>query len=75
MRRLVTICKCTHPKREHWGTKQRPNGACRSCACRAFTPEPICRCGHGLKAHAKGPCHQTYIDGCKAFRERGKNDE
>jgi len=33
-------------------------------------PEPICECGHGKKAHAKGHCNQKYLDGCTAFREK-----
>jgi len=33
-------------------------------------PEATCECGHGKKAHAKGPCKQKYLDGCTAFRER-----
>jgi SOS-response transcriptional repressor LexA len=32
-------------------------------------PEPVCECGHGKKAHAKGYCKQKYLDGCTAFRE------
>ena len=33
-------------------------------------PEPVCECGHGKKAHAKGHCKQKYLDGCTAFRAR-----
>jgi SOS-response transcriptional repressor LexA len=32
--------------------------------------EPVCECGHGKKAHAKGHCNQKYLDGCTVFRER-----
>jgi len=64
--RLILICTCTHQKREHYGTKQNPNGPCSFCTCQKFEPEPICKCGHGKKAHAKGPCHEG--DGCKEFR-------
>jgi SOS-response transcriptional repressor LexA len=33
-------------------------------------PEPVCECGHGKKAHAKGHCKQKYLDGCTAFRKK-----
>ena len=66
--RRVTICVCAHQKRDHWCTKPNPNGPCQLCACRVFTPEPVCECGHGLKAHAKGYCHEG--DGCKKMRPR-----
>src|SRR5258708_35190906 len=65
-----TVCTCTHGKTQHWFTKSSPNGPCRECACKAFTPEATCECGHGKKAHAKGPCKQKYLDGCTAFREK-----
>jgi len=64
--RLVYICICSHQKREHLNTKQIPNGPCFYCSCKAFTAEPVCKCGHGKKAHAKGWCHEG--DGCKKFR-------
>jgi hypothetical protein len=67
LRRLVTICTCRHKKSEHWCTKQNPAGPCTLCGCTAFTPERICRCGHGEKAHLpKGSCHEG--DGCRVFR-------
>jgi hypothetical protein len=65
-RRIVTVCTCRHPKRDHWCTKSTPKGHCLLCPCQAFTPEPVCRCSHGEKAHGKGPCHEG--DGCKVFR-------
>ena len=65
-----TVCTCEHRKGRHWGTLQNPQGPCRDCACRTFTPEVICRCSHGKKAHAKGPCHHKYLCGCTQFRER-----
>lgn len=64
-----TVCVCSHAKRLHWNTAKRPNGPCRECECRSFTPEPVCRCGHGKKAHAKGPCHEAYVCACRSFRE------
>jgi hypothetical protein len=68
LQRIVVICVCTHSKREHWCTKPKPQGRCLVCSCEAFTPEPICKCGHGKKAHSKGRCHEG--DGCKKFRPR-----
>ena len=64
--RLILICTCEHQKRRHFCTKLNPSGPCADCACAAFTPERVCLCGHGKKAHAKGPCHEG--DGCKRFR-------
>jgi len=64
--RVVTICTCEDQKRHHIITKQVPAGPCTLCSCTKFTPEPVCRCGHGKKAHKKGPCHEG--DGCKEFR-------
>jgi hypothetical protein len=64
----VTICACGDQKRDHLNTKSVPAGPCRFCPCTAFTPEPVCICGHGKKAHAKGYCHES--DGCKVFRPR-----
>lgn len=62
----VLICTCTHSKRDHVITKRVPSGPCHDCGCLSFTPEPVCRCGHGKKAHAKGPCHEGH--GCREFR-------
>ena len=64
-----TVCTCTHGKTQHWFAKSSPEGPCRECTCKAFMPEPVCECGHGKKAHAKGCCKQKYLDGCTAFRE------
>lgn len=64
--RRVLICTCSHHKSGHWHTKTMPDGPCLHCACEHFTPEKVCVCGHGEKAHAKGPCHEA--DGCKIFR-------
>jgi hypothetical protein len=64
-----TVCACRHRKGQHWLTKDTPQAPCRECACTAFTPEPVCVCGHGKKAHARGPCHHKYLCGCTAFRE------
>jgi hypothetical protein len=64
-----TVCTCTHGKSQHWFAKSNPKGPCRECDCKAFMPEPVCECGHGKKAHAKGYCKQKYLDGCTAFRE------
>lgn len=66
LKKVVMVCTCAHSKRDHWCTKLRPQGRCLVCPCSAFNAEPVCRCGHGKKAHAKGPCHEG--DGCKAFR-------
>jgi hypothetical protein len=65
--KTVLICTCTHHKREHLHTVENANAPCTSCDCAAFTPEPLCRCGHGKKAHAKGPCHESYRDDCLGF--------
>lgn len=64
------VCVCTHTKSRHWVTKVKKESPCRECGCSAFVQEPICRCGHGKKAHTKGPCHQKYLCGCTEFRER-----
>jgi hypothetical protein len=66
LKRVVMVCACAHSKRDHWCTKLQPHGNCLLCPCSAFTAEPICRCGHGKKAHRKGSCHEG--DGCKVFR-------
>lgn len=63
----VLVCRCSHQKRDHIITKQSPTGPCTLCSCSAFAPEPQCKCGHGKKAHRKGPCHEG--DGCREFRE------
>lgn len=68
----VQVYRCTHAKRAHRQMKGSPAGACAACECPAFEPEPTCRCGHGLKAHAKGPCKQAYLDNCRAFRASEK---
>ncbi len=65
-----TVCTCEHRKGKHWFTTRTPTGPCQECNCTAFTPEAVCRCGHGKKAHAKGPCHHKYLCGCTGFRER-----
>lgn len=62
----VLVCTCEHRKADHWCTKSNPSGPCQLCSCTAFTPERICECGHGEKAHKKGHCHEG--DGCKALR-------
>jgi len=67
--RPTFICRCLHQKREHWHTKEKPQGPCSHCGCRAYTPEPMCGCGHGKKAHAKGKCKEFYMCGCAGFRE------
>lgn len=64
----VLVCVCRDHKRDHWLSVKTPQGPCRLCPCKVFTPEPVCVCGHGLKAHARGPCHEG--DGCKQFRLR-----
>jgi hypothetical protein len=66
------MCDCTHKKGRHWNTVAVPNGPCRDCGCRAFTPEPLCVCGHGQKAHAtkNGHCKESYKCGCKVFRPK-----
>jgi hypothetical protein len=66
LKKVVMVCTCAHSKRDHWCTKIRPHGRCLLCPCCAFAPEPVCRCGHGKKAHRKGPCHEG--DGCNVFR-------
>lgn len=62
------VCTCSHAKRLHFCTKTKPAGPCRECDCRSFDPEPICRCGHGKKSHARGSCHHAYVCGCHEFR-------
>lgn len=66
--RRIVVCTCSHHKREHLNTKSHPNGPCQSCGCTGFTPEAICKCGHGKKAHKDGTgrCHEG--DSCKVFR-------
>lgn len=59
------VCDCSHRRGDHYNTKQNPNGPCQLCGCSNFTPEPVCRCGHGNKAHRKGYCHEG---DCKQFR-------
>ena len=66
LKKVVVVCACRHSKRDHWCTKLRPHGPCRTCSCPAFTAEPVCMCGHGKKAHTKGSCHEG--DSCKVFR-------
>lgn len=66
----TNVCVCTHAKGRHFVAKGKAESPCRDCSCLAFVQEPICRCGHGKKAHAKGPCHHKYLCGCTAFRER-----
>jgi hypothetical protein len=66
LKKVVVVCTCAHAKRDHWCTKVRPQGSCRVCPCTAFTPERICVCRHGKKAHAKGRCHEG--DGCAMFQ-------
>lgn len=68
-RRPSFVCSCGHRAGVHFNTKERPNGPCGECKCQAFTPEAMCRCGHGKKAHAKGPCKQAYQCGCRGFTE------
>lgn len=68
------VCTCGHRIGAHFNTKTQPQGPCGECGCRAFAPEPVCRCGHGKKAHTRhGSCNQSYLDGCRAFvpRENG----
>jgi hypothetical protein len=62
------VCTCSHVKRLHFCTKVQPAGPCGECDCRSFNPERMCRCGHGEKAHARGPCHHAYVCGCHNFR-------
>jgi hypothetical protein len=66
--RRILVCTCTHHKRDHFCSKATPSGPCTLCGCRTFTPERICKCGHGEKAHKdrNGRCHEA--DGCKKFR-------
>jgi hypothetical protein len=62
------VCTCTHRRTGHYFSAATPKGPCRECACREFTPEPKCKCGHGKKAHTKtatGHCHDC---ACKVFR-------
>lgn len=66
LRPPTLICTCSHHKRHHWITKQKPIGPCVICDCSSFTPEAVCKCGHGTKAHAKGRCHEG--DGCRELR-------
>lgn len=66
LRPPVVICKCSHHKRQHWHTLHNPSGPCRVCDCEGFGPEDVCRCGHGVKAHSKGRCHEG--DGCAELR-------
>lgn len=64
----ILVCTCEDSKRDHIITAQSPAGPCTLCPCKSFTPEPICKCGHGKKAHGKsstGHCHEC---GCKHFR-------
>lgn len=61
------LCTCSHRKARHWHTKQNPNGPCLDCPCPSLTPEDICECNHGKKAHAKGYCHECH---CKVFRKK-----
>jgi len=65
----VLVCECGDQKREHVITKQFPAGPCTSCPCKSFTPEAVCKCGHGKKAHRKGPCHECGKQQCPAFRK------
>jgi len=64
------VCNCGHRTGRHFNTKARPNGPCRDCGCTAFTPELLCVCGHGKKAHdtKRGHCKEAYKCGCKAYR-------
>ena len=66
--RRILVCTCTHHKRDHLCRKTHSAGPCNLCACRNFTAERICKCGHGEKAHKDrtGRCHEG--DGCKKFR-------
>jgi hypothetical protein len=70
LQHVVVVCTCTHSKRDHRCTKSTPRGVCLVCDCMAFTPETICECKHGKKAHSKGRCHEG--DGCKQFRPISK---
>jgi len=67
--RLVLVCNCYHLKRRHWCTKSEPLGRCLECGCPAFTPEDVCECNHGLKAHRTGHCHEC---ACRSFRKKEK---
>ena len=66
------MCACRHKKSRHWNTAAQPRGPCRDCDCRAFTPEPLCVCGHGAKAHdtKHGHCKEAYKCRCRQFRRR-----
>jgi len=66
----TNVCECSHRKGKHWFTTTSKKAPCLECACTSFTPEPVCRCGHGKKSHAKGPCHHKYLCGCTQFRDR-----
>lgn len=71
---VVVVCACSHLKREHLNTKQRPTGPCTACECSAFMPESQCdtaKCGHGRKAHRKGRCHEC---GCTQFKPKPSGD-
>ncbi len=64
---IIVVCDCSHLKRVHINTRDRPGGPCTACDCRSFTPEPQCagaKCGHGKKAHRSGRCHEC---GCRTF--------
>ena len=66
------VCTCTHVRRVHIARKGAPSSPCQQCDCANFSPEPVCRCGHGLKSHRRkgkgGKCNQAYLDGCTVFR-------
>jgi hypothetical protein len=66
----VVICTCEHHKLFHVISKAIPAGPCELCLCVSFTPEPVCKCGHGKKAHQKSPSNHCHECGCKEFRRK-----
>ncbi|HEV7486292.1 MAG TPA: hypothetical protein VGQ65_11480 [Thermoanaerobaculia bacterium] len=68
--RPTFICLCLHQKREHWHTKEKPQGPCFHCGCHGYTPEPMCSSGHGKKAHARAKSKEFYLCGCSGFGEK-----
>jgi hypothetical protein len=66
--RMTYVCVCSHMKRDHYCTKPKPQGPCFFCNCATYTPEPVCLCGHGKKAHPNGGCRRRYCI-CTEFRE------
>lgn len=67
--RLTFICLCLHQKREHWHTKENPQGPVSTAAAARTRLNRCAAVGMGRRRTRRAGANEFYMCGCAGFRE------